>query len=81
MSTHRGIAPPAAVDGHDLISGYLDGRLVYNDLPVGICRIECEGEGQSSGPCGDDVVGAEVGKLDQKLLVLIDSARVVRNDH
>ena len=72
------------VNGHHLVAGDLDRSLlqdvaaqVMNHGPARIFTIQRDSEGQAGGPWNDHVVRAEVRESNQKLLILINLARVI----
>ena len=72
------------VDGHHLVAGDLDHSLLHNGAaqvlnhgPVHIFTIQRDSEGQAGGPWNDHVVRAEVRESNQRLLILINRARVI----
>ena len=76
------------VDGHHLIARNLycglfhDGAAyVLNFCPVDIFTIQRDSEGQAGSPWDDNVMCAQVGEPNKQLYVLIDRARVVRDNH
>ena len=73
---------------HHFVAANFDGQLVHysvakilNQSPVGIFAIQCDREGQPRGPGDNHIVFAKVGEPDKQLLVLVDAARIVGNDH
>ena len=76
------------VDGHHFVATYFDGQLLYDSLaqvlnhgPVGIFAVQRDREGQPRGPGDNHIVFAKVGQPDKQLLVLVDAARIVGDDH
>ena len=75
------------VDGHHFVAANFDGQLhhdgaaqILNHSPVGIFASQCDRESQPRGPGDNHTVFAKVGEPD-KLLVLVDAARIVGDDH
>ena len=65
-----------------------DGQLLYdspaqvlNHGPVGIFTVQPDREGQPRGHGDNHIVFAKVGEPDKQLLVLVDAARIVGDDH
>ena len=76
------------VDGHHLIAANFDGQLLHdgatqvlNHSPVDIFAVKRDREGQPPGPGGNHIFFAKVGEPDKQLLVLVDAAGIVGNDH
>ena len=76
------------VDGHHFVSANFDGQLLYNSPaqvlnhgPVGILTAQRNHEGQPSGSADNHIVFSKVGEPDEQLLVLVDAARIVGDDH
>ena len=76
------------VGAEDLIPRDLDGRLFHNGAakvlnygPVGVFRNQHDSEDQAGSPWDDDFMSAKVGKPNKQLLVLVNCARVIRNNH
>ena len=76
------------VDGHHFITADFDGQLLYdgaaqilNHSPVGIFAVQRHREGQPRGLGYNHVMRAKVGEPDKQLLVLVDAARIVGDDH
>ena len=76
------------VDGYHFVVDNFDGQLLHdgatqvlNHSPVGIFAGQRDSEGQPRGPGDNHTVFAKVGEPDKKLLVLVDAARIVCDDH
>ena len=76
------------VDGHHFDAANFDGQLLHdgaaqiqNHSPVGIFAVQSDREGQPRGPGDNHTVFAKVGEPDKQLLVLVDAARIVGDDH
>ena len=76
------------VDGHHFVAANFDGQLLHdgatqvlNHSPVGIFAGQRDHEGQPRGPGDNHVMRAKVGEPDKQLLVLVDAARIVDDDH
>ena len=76
------------VNGHHFVVAYFDGQFLHdgaaqilNHSPVGIFAGQRDREGQPRGPRDNHIVFAKVGELDKQLLVLVDAARIVGDDH
>ena len=76
------------VDGHHFVTANFDGQLLHdgaaqmlNHGPVGIFAVQCNCEGQPCGHGYNHVMRAKVGEPDKQLLVLVDAARIVGDDH
>ena len=76
------------VDGHHFVATNFDGQLLYdspaqvlNHGPVGIFAVQRDREGQPRGPGDNHIVFAKVGEPDKQLLVLVDAASIVGDDH
>ena len=76
------------VDGHHFVSANSDGQLLYespgqvlNHGPVGIFTLQRDRKGQSCSSGENHIVFAKVGEPDKQLLVLVDAARIVGDDH
>ena len=76
------------VDGHHFIAANFDGQLLYdspaqvlNHGPVGIFTVQRDRKGQPCGSGNNHIVFAKVGEPDKQLLVLVDAARIVGDDH
>lgn len=76
------------IDGHHFLVANFDGQLLYdgvvqaqNHSPVGILAVKRGSEGQLCGPGDNPIVFAKVGEHDRQLLVLVDAARIVGDDH
>ena len=76
------------VDGHHFVAANFDGQLLHdgaaqilNHSPVGIFAGQRDREGQPGGPVDNHIVFAKVGEPDKQLLVLVDAARIVGDDH
>ena len=54
---------------------------VLNHSPVGIFAGERDRDGQPRDPGDNHIVFAKVGEPDKQLLVLVDAARIVGDDH
>ena len=76
------------VDGHHFVAANFDGQLfhdgtaqVLNYSPVGILAGHRDREGQPRRPGDNHIVFAKVEEPDKQLLVLIDAAWIVGDDH
>ena len=76
------------VDGHHFVATYFDGQLLYdspaqvlNHGPDGIFTAQRDRVGQPCGSGDNHIVFAKVGAPDKQLLVLVDVARIVGDDH
>ena len=76
------------VDGHHFIAANFDGQLLYNSPaqvlnqgPVGIFTVQRDRVSQPCGSGDNQIVFAKVGEPDKQLLVLVDAARIVGDDH
>ena len=76
------------VDGHHFVAANFDGQLLHdgaaqilNHSPVSIFAGQRDREGQPRGPRDNHNVFAKVGEPDKQLLVLVDAARIVGEDH
>ena len=76
------------VDGHHFVAANFDGQLLHdgateilNHGPVVIFAVQRDREGKSSGPGDNHVMLPKVGEPDKQLLVLVDAARIVGDDH
>ena len=76
------------VDRHHFVVVNIDGQLLHdgatqvlNHSPVDIFAVQREREGQPRGPGDNHVMRAKVGEPDKQLLVLVDAARIVGDDH
>ena len=76
------------VDGHHFVAANFDGQLLYdspaqvlNPGPVGIFTVQRDRKGQPCGSGDNHIVFAKVGEPDKQLLVLVDAARIVGDDH
>ena len=76
------------VDGQQLFAANFDGQLLYdgaaqvlNHSPVDSFAVQRDREGQPRGPGDNHIVFAKVVEPDKQLLVLIDAARIVGDDH
>ena len=76
------------VDGHHLIAANFDGQLLHDGAaqilthsPVGIFAGQRDREGQPRGPGDNHIVFDKVGEPDKQLLVRVDAARSVGDDH
>ena len=76
------------VDGHHFVTANFDGQLLHdgaaqilNHGPVGIFTVQRDREGQPRGPGYNHVMGDKGGEPDKQLLVLVDAARIVGDDH
>ena len=76
------------VDGHHFVAANFDGQLLYdspaqvlNHGPVGIFTVQRDRKGQPCGSGDNHIVFAKVGEPDKQLLVLVDAARIVGDDH
>ena len=76
------------VDGHHFVAANFDGQLLHdgaaqilNHSPVGIFAVQSDREGQPRGPGDNHIVFAKLGEPDKQLLVLVDAARIVGDDH
>ena len=76
------------VDGHHFVAANFDSQLLHdgaaqilNHSPVGIFPVQSDREDQPRGPGDNHIVFANVWEPDKQLLVLVDAARIVGNDH
>ena len=76
------------VDGHYFVAANFVGQLLYdgaaqivNHSPVGIYAVQSDREGQPHGPGDNHIVFAKVGEPDKQLLVMVEAARIVGDDH
>ena len=76
------------VDGHHFVAANFDGQLLYdspaqvlNYTPVGIFTVQRDRKGQPCGSGDNHIVFAKLGEPDKQLLVLVDAARIVGDDH
>ena len=76
------------VDGHHFVAVNFDGQLlndgatqILNHGPFGIFAVQRDREGKSRGPGDNHIILPKVGEPDKQLLVLVDAARIVGNDH
>ena len=76
------------VDGHHFVAANFDGQLfhdgaaqVLNHSPVDIFALQRDREGQPRGPGNNHIFFVKVGKPDKQLLVLVDAAMIVGDDH
>ena len=76
------------VDGHHFVAANFDGQLLHdgaalilNHSPVGIFAVQGDREGEPRGPGDNHIVFTKVGEPDKQLLVLVDNARFVGDDH
>ena len=76
------------VDGHYFVAANFDGQLLYDSPaqvldhgPVGIFTAQRDRKGQPCGSGDNHIVFAKVGEPDKQLLVLVDVARIVDDDH
>ena len=76
------------VDGHHFVAANFDGQLLHveatqvlNHSPVGTYAGQRDRGGQPHGPGDNHIVFAKVGEPDKQLLVLVDAARIVGDDH
>ena len=76
------------VDEHHFVAANFDGLLLHdgaaqilNHSPVGIFAGQRDREGQPRGPGDNHIVFAKDGEPDKQLLVLVDAARIVGDDH
>ena len=76
------------VDGHHFVAANFDGQLLYdspaqvlNHGPVCIFTVQRNREGQPCGSGNNHIVFAKVGEPEKQLLVLVDAARIVGDDH
>ena len=74
------------IDGLDPVAAHLDSGLLHHSPamvlhhnPVGVCRVQTDSEGQASRSRHNYVMSSEVGKVLEKLLVLVYCLGVVRN--
>ena len=54
---------------------------IPNHSPADIFSVQRDREGQPRGPGDNHIVFAKVGEPDKQLLVLVDAARIVGDDH
>ena len=76
------------VDGHHFVAANFDGQLLHdgatqvlNHSPVDIFTVQRDRKDQPRGPGDNHVMLAKVGEPDKQLLVLVDAARIVGDDH
>ena len=76
------------VDGHHFVAANFDGQplhdgatQVLNHSPVGIFAGQRNREGHPRCPGDNHIVFVKVGEPDKQLLVLVDAARIVGDDH
>ena len=76
------------VDGHHFVAANFDGHLLHDGAAqilkhslVGIFVFQSDREGQPRGPGDNHIVFAKVREPDKQLLVLVDAARIVGDDH
>ena len=76
------------VDGHHFVAANFDGQLfhdgavqILNHSPVGIFAVQSDREGQPRGTGDNNIVFAKIGEPYKQLLVLVDAARIVGDDH
>ena len=77
------------VDGHHFVAANFDGQFLHdgaaqilNHSPVGIFAGQQDREGKPRGLGDNHIVFAKVGEPDkQQLLVLVNAARIVGDDH
>ena len=76
------------VEGHHFVAAYFDGQLLHdgaaqilNHCPVCFFAVQSDREGQPCGPGDNHIVFAKVGEPDKQLLVLVDAAMIVGDDH
>ena len=76
------------VDGHHFVAAYFNGQLLYDSpaqvlkhSPVGIFTVQRDRKGQPCGSGHNHIVFAKVWEPDKQLLVLVDAARIVGDDH
>ena len=76
------------VDRHYFVAANFDGQplqdgaaQVLNHCSVDMFAVQRTREGQLRGPGDSRVVFAKVGEPDKQLLVLVDAARIVGDDH
>ena len=76
------------VDGHQFVAANFDGQFLHdgatqvlNHSSVGIFAGQRDREGQPRGPGDNHIFFAKVGEPDKQLLVLVDAARIVGDDH
>ena len=55
--------------------------MILNHSPVGIFAVQSDREGQPRGPGDNHIDFAKVGEPDEQLLVLVDAARIVGDNH
>ena len=76
------------VDGHDFVAANFDGQLLHdgaaqilNHSPVGVFTVQSDREGQPRGPGDNHIIIVKIGEPDKHLLVLVDAAKIVGDDH
>ena len=76
------------VDGQHFVAANFDGQLLHdgaaqilNHSPVGIFAVQSDRKGQPRGHGDNHIVFSKVGEPDKQLLVLVDAARIVGDDH
>ena len=76
------------VDEHHFVAANFNGQILHDGAtqvlthsPVGIFAGQRDREGQPRGPGDNHIVFAKVGEPDKQLLVLVDAARIVGDDH
>ena len=76
------------VDGHHFVAANFDVLLLYdspaqvlNHGPVGIFTVQRDRKGQPCGSGDNHIVFAKIGEPDKQLLVLVDAAWIVGDDH
>ena len=76
------------VDRHHFVAANFDGQLLHdgaaqilNHSPVGIFAVQSDRVGQPRGQGDNHIVFAKVWEPDKQLLVLVDAARIVGDDH
>ena len=76
------------VNEHHFVAANFDGHLLYdsparvlNQGPVGIFTFQRDREGQPCGSGDNYIAFAKVGEPDKQLMVLVDAARIVGDDH
>ena len=74
--------------GYHFVAAYFDSQLVHDGAtqilkhgPVGIFAVQRDREGKSRGPGDNHIMLPKVEAPDKRLLVLIDVARIVGDDH
>ena len=74
-------------DGHHFVAAYFDGQLhdgatqILNHGPVGIFAVQRDRDVKSRGPGDNHVSLPKFGEPDKQLLVLVDAAWTVDDDH